>query len=459
MDQHHTDHAPATPHGGAHLPEPSIWPLVAAVSALGLGFVLLWWAKDTSSDLTSPFLGAAIVVSLLAACGWVYEDTRVRRKTDQAALAGGREARYTQVITFAIAEGQLTAARSVEGILGALDQSDSALRNLAGFQDLRIVFSPAEAGTSQVLVETTWSGRDTLATYEETRRTLLDTVNAHASQLAPGSIQVFDMEVVRDTKDVTFRMGAVAAALLLGTVIVGGFAVGAGLNIFKKEGTVVAANGGGTTPAADTGTVTATDNKFDKAKLEAPPNTAVTFTFKNTGKAKHNLHFLDKEGGKTLADGSEGKIIDGGQSDSLGFKTPGAGTYYFQCDIHPTEMKGTLEVKEGAAVPGQAAAAGGGGAAAGGANAVTATDNKFDKATLEAAAGKEVSITFTNNGKALHNFSVMDKEGGKAFPGATSEIIPTGKSVTVKFTAPAAGTYYFQCDIHPAEMKGKFVVK
>ena len=127
-----------------------------------------------------------------------------------------------------------------------------------------------------------------------------------------------------------------------------------------KDGAAVpgAAPAGGAGGTADPGLVKATDNKFDKATLEAPPNTAVTITFTNTGKAKHNLHVLDKVSGKTLADGAEGKFIDGGQSEKLSFKTPAAGTYYFQCDLHPDQMSGAFTVKGGAPVPGAAPATG-----------------------------------------------------------------------------------------------------
>ena len=66
----------------------------------------------------------------------------------------------------------------------------------------------------------------------------------------------------------------------------------------------------------------------------------MTIAFSNKGKAKHNLHVLDKKDGKTLAPGAEGKIIDGGQSDVVKFTAPAVGKYYFQCDLHPDQMFG-----------------------------------------------------------------------------------------------------------------------
>ena len=112
-----------------------------------------------------------------------------------------------------------------------------------------------------------------------------------------------------------------------------------------------------------------------------------------------------------------------GESEKLTFTTPGAGTYYFHCDFHPDQMNGTFTVKEGAPPPGGAAAAPGGGAAAGGLT-VDATDNKFDKTTLDAAAGAPLTVTFNNKGKTKHNLHFYDKKGGKTLAdGAGSDSI------------------------------------
>lgn len=454
MDQHSSEHGDHGEHG-IHMPDPSYWPFVAGAGAMALSLALVWWSRDRNNSIAGPLLGASFLLTLISGLGWAYEDGRMKKKAEEGTLTKTREARFTQVVSFAIAEGRLAAARATGGILAAMNASDNTLRDLAGFQDLRIIASPAEVGPSQVLVETTWSNREGLATYEETRRTLLDSVAAHPDDVVPGSVQVFDMEVVRDTKDVGFRFGMGPAVALLGSLLVFGLMVGAGLNLFGNDGEGAAPEpNGGPAPVASN-VVTATDNKFDKATLEAPPSAAVTFEFKNAGKAKHNLHFLDKAGGATLAPGAEGKIIDGGQSDSVSFKTPAAGSYFFQCDLHPDQMKGPFTVKEGAPVPGAAAAPSGGAAAPSGGLALIATDNKFDKAKLEASAG-EVTIAFKNDGKLKHNVSVYDKKGGKAL--AEGKIIDGGKTDSLKFAPAAAGKYYFQCDLHPDQMAGELTV-
>ena len=353
MDQHNNDHSGHGEHAEVHLPDPSIWPLLVGVGALLLGFALVFWTRDRHNGVAGPVLGAAILAVFVAVGGWAYEDGRMRKKaqrlTDGEAGHGPRDARFTQVLTFGVPEGRIDTARST-GILGAIERSDSALHNLAGFQDLRIVVSPAATGPSQALVETTWSSRAGLATYDETRQTFLDFIAANSEDVVPGSVQVFDMEVVRDTKDVGFRFGLGAAAAILGSLAIGGFMIGAGVTVFHKDnkGAAAVVDSGGTPPAPAAGLkVVATDNKFDKTAIEAAAKTEVTVVFQNNGKVKHNLHFYDKQGGKTLAEGagSDSAFIDGGKSQTLTFGAPDAGKYYYQCDLHPTEMFGTLNVK------------------------------------------------------------------------------------------------------------------
>jgi plastocyanin len=461
MDEHNSEHGE---HAEVHLPNPSVWPLVVGLAALLMGLALVYWTRDRHSNFAGPLLGAGVLGILISASGWAYEDGRMKRRAEAHEMHGPRDARFTQVLTFGVAEGRLGIARTT-GILAAIEQSDSVLRDLAGFQDMRIIASPAEAGPSQVLVETTWSDREGLATYEETRATMLDVVAKHPDDVVPGSVQVFDMEVVRDTKDVAFRFGLGAAAAVFGSLAIGGLMVGAGLTAFQKNDTASAGGGGGTTPAADPYAVTATDNKFAQASLEAPPNTSVTFTLTNKGNSIHNLHFYDKKGGQTLASGAG--TTDGsapkGQTETLTFTTPGDGTYYFQCDFHPDQMNGTFTVKAGAAGTGGATGPpGGGGSTAAATISTTGTTLKFDKASLSATAGQPYTITFDNTkSQTLHNLHFYDKKNGTTLAaGADGQAtVSGGKSETITFTVATAGVYYFQCDLHPDQMNGVFTVK
>ncbi len=94
---------------------------------------------------------------------------------------------------------------------------------------------------------------------------------------------------------------------------------------------------------AQTVTEIATDNKYSQTQFTVKANQDVALTLKNQGQAVHNWHLLDA----TDADGKEikGSLLDPGKSETIDFKIAKPGTYHFQCDVHPTDMKGTLVVQ------------------------------------------------------------------------------------------------------------------
>jgi len=81
----------------------------------------------------------------------------------------------------------------------------------------------------------------------------------------------------------------------------------------------------------------------------------------------------------------------------------------------------------------------------------------FDVSTLDLVAAEPNVVSFDNQSHGIpHNVGIYDKKGG-------SELF-AGKIVTgpgqVDYQVPAmpAGTYYFQCDVHPAQMFGTVTV-
>ncbi len=106
--------------------------------------------------------------------------------------------------------------------------------------------------------------------------------------------------------------------------------------------------------------------------------------------------------------------------------------------------------------PADGGAGGGTATVADGAVEITAADLAFDVSTIEATAGEGFTITLVNNDSAPHNISIYTEEGGEMIgsAGATAE---AGETVTVDVSALDAGSYYFQCDIHP-DMNGQVVV-
>ncbi|MGE3075809.1 MAG: cupredoxin domain-containing protein [Dehalococcoidia bacterium] len=365
MDHSSNEHGE---HGGTpHLPDPSIWPLVAGFAAFVLGAALIFYSRDRNANFAGPLLGAAALIALIAGCGWAYEDGRMKRKAEEGDHSKGRDARFTQVVTFAIAEGQYVASRGESGIISLLEGTDNNLRDLDGFQDMRVIVSPAETGPSQVLVETTWSDREGLASYEETRTTMIDLLAQHPEEVVPGSVQVFDMEVVRDTKDTSFNFGTGALVGTFGALIVGGFMVGAGLNLFGEDN--AGGGGGGEPTAAPAGdTIVARNTKFvSGTTITAPPGTEITLKFDNKDASPpHNVEIFagSSYNGPLLTGCTAGcddnqvhtPVKAGPYVETFTFTTPAVGEYAFNCVVHPDQMRGTLVIQDGAPVPGAAAA-------------------------------------------------------------------------------------------------------
>ncbi len=83
----------------------------------------------------------------------------------------------------------------------------------------------------------------------------------------------------------------------------------------------------------------------------------------------------------------------------------------------------------------------------------------FDRSRITVPAGSQVTINFDNRDAGIpHNFALYADSTASA-PIFKGEIITGPAMTTYYFTAPArSGTYYFQCDVHPALMSGQFLV-
>ncbi len=102
------------------------------------------------------------------------------------------------------------------------------------------------------------------------------------------------------------------------------------------------------TPAASsapttTWNETTTDNKFSDTQITVPAGKQVTLTVQNKGTAIHNVDVLDvkDDSGKDI----KTDLVPAGKSATLTFTISKPGTYHFHCDVHPTEMTGTLVVQ------------------------------------------------------------------------------------------------------------------
>lgn len=86
---------------------------------------------------------------------------------------------------------------------------------------------------------------------------------------------------------------------------------------------------------------------------------------------------------------------------------------------------------------------------------LSANQLAFDLKTMQAPAGQRFVIHFTNKEAIQHNVSIYDSSGKALF---TGQII-TSSSVDYQVPALPAGTYTFQCDVHPQLMFGTLTVQ
>ena len=92
---------------------------------------------------------------------------------------------------------------------------------------------------------------------------------------------------------------------------------------------------------------------------------------------------------------------------------------------------------------------------------VTAAGMAFDTDTITVEAESEASIHFVNEDSEPHNISVYENsDDALAFANHIfeGETIQGGQETDYSLTAPAAGEYYFQCDVHP-NMNGNFIAE
>jgi uncharacterized cupredoxin-like copper-binding protein/mono/diheme cytochrome c family protein len=190
--------------------------------------------------------------------------------------------------------------------------------------------------------------------------------------------------------------------------------------------------------------VSAVDIAFEQKELSGPADTEFTITVTNNGASQHDF-VIDELGIKT-------KLLNPGESETVTVNAP-AGDYTYYCSVpghRQAGMEGTLTISAdaGQAAPaGDAAAdnqgdAGASGEQAAGAStelAVTAIDIAFEEKELSAPADTEITITVTNNGASIHDFTIDELN-------IQTKMLNPGESETITINAPA-GTYTYYCSV------------
>jgi plastocyanin len=84
---------------------------------------------------------------------------------------------------------------------------------------------------------------------------------------------------------------------------------------------------------------------------------------------------------------------------------------------------------------------------------MTSAENSlaFNTDTLNASAGAQMTVTYTNDSSVPHNWHLYAGADANAQSIAETPIKVGPQDVeTIQFTAPSqTGQYYFQCDVHP----------
>jgi plastocyanin len=292
--------------------------------------------------------------------------------------------------------------------------------------------------------------------------------------------------------------GSTTIALMIAAEVLGVAAVlSAGSRLKAAQRALLILTGvaliGGGTAAASLGTraieqlgvevaITAKDIKFVETHVVVPANTEVSFKFiNNDAGVPHNVDITKDDAGTQSV--AKSNIFNGIASQTFKATLP-VGNFFYHCDVHPT-MKGTLESKEGAKPEALPPSAGGPGPTTSASSAPSAApsmsmtetaapapgkvSNVLDITALNitdgfrpseavAAASTKITLHFQNEDNGVpHNVNITSDEAGTKSIFKT-DIITGVAHKEYTFTSPAAGNYFFHCDVHP-NMKGKVQFK
>jgi plastocyanin len=91
-------------------------------------------------------------------------------------------------------------------------------------------------------------------------------------------------------------------------------------------------------------TIAASELAFDVTTVQAPAGTAFTIVFDNKAAGvPHNVSIYTDSSASTPL--FQGKIVTGPITTTYQVRALDPGTYFFRCDVHPTQMTGDLVVK------------------------------------------------------------------------------------------------------------------
>lgn len=197
---------------------------------------------------------------------------------------------------------------------------------------------------------------------------------------------------------------------------------------------------------------------FDKTELQFPAGAKVEIAFSNRDQGVPHDVALFTDEAKTQVY-FRGDLVTGPATTTYSFDAPASpGTLYFHCDVHPTQMNGTVVV--GPPGPGGGGGNGGGGGGGGPGATVVAQGTAFQTPDVAVQGGGQVTIRFDNRDAGIpHNMAVFQGADASAPVLFRGDLVTGPAAKDYAFSAPPPGTYFFQCDVHPTQMTGTLTVR
>lgn len=229
---------------------------------------------------------------------------------------------------------------------------------------------------------------------------------------------------------------------------------------------------------------------FNTSTITVPAGANITVNFDNEdANVPHNFAVYETEAAQNAI--FQGKTITGPAQTTYSFKAPNKpGTYFFRCDVHPTQMYGqfivvsstpskglnasvspappatkaaqmniSMNMSSKKTPPSKITSANKNQPASNAAIGLVAKNIAFNTSTITVPAGSNVMVNFDNQDSGVpHNFAVYETSAAQKaiFQG---KIITGPAKTTYTFKAPdKPGTYFFRCDVHPTIMKGQLIV-
>jgi plastocyanin len=311
---------------GVHLPGPSIWPFFIPVAGF---FVLLSLVIKPSGTVINPlFLGIGVVIGVVAIAGWYRDAGREWQRTEfghELIEAGARGD-----LIEAEARGEPIERPTPEGIHLP---GPSGWPFLAPFA-LLFIFGGLVFGPVLIVAGLVMGFLAALGWY-------LDAGNEYrqveAGHLAEPRTRDPKRAFPRTVFRVYIGIAVVAVVLTLSPWLLT-------MLPSSASGPTASGSGGAAQTPSTTPTVSASSAvKFDEPELVFAADQPITLTFDNNNAGvPHNVGIYDSPAkGKELF---KGDPVTGVATATYNVPALSAGTYYFQCDIHPN-MHGDVIVK------------------------------------------------------------------------------------------------------------------